>query len=126
MPWSHDARRLLALSFVFCPRVNGKAHVGYTSSDVSNHGLLASTAFLASNVATFTDGEAAIFLSEHGFECCDLPGSTKVAVINLEELPFTSRVMNAIISYLAYLGKTCLACEAGYFYPTQSLIRLTR
>ena len=41
----------------------------------------------------------------------------KVAVIKLEELPFASRMANAIISYLAYLGKTFWPARLVIFYP---------
>ena len=41
----------------------------------------------------------------------------KVAVMNLDELPFPLRVVNAIISYLAYLGKTVWPAKLVIFYP---------
>ena len=41
----------------------------------------------------------------------------KVAVMNLDELPFSLRVVNAIISYLAYLGKTVWPAKLVIFYP---------
>jgi tetratricopeptide (TPR) repeat protein len=41
----------------------------------------------------------------------------KVAVVKLDELPFVSRVVNAIISYLAYLGKTVWPAKLVIFYP---------
>jgi protein O-mannosyl-transferase len=41
----------------------------------------------------------------------------KVAVINLDELSLTSRMVNAVISYLAYLGKTFWPAKLVIFYP---------
>ena len=43
----------------------------------------------------------------------------KVAVIKLADLSLTSRMVNAVVSYLAYLGKTVWPVKLVIFYPPQ-------
>jgi protein O-mannosyl-transferase len=41
------------------------------------------------------------------------------AVASLQKLPFSERIMNAIVSYVSYLGKTFWPVDLAVFYPYQ-------
>jgi Flp pilus assembly protein TadD len=41
------------------------------------------------------------------------------AVASLQKVPFTERIMNAIVSYVSYLGKTFWPVDLAVFYPYQ-------
>jgi len=41
------------------------------------------------------------------------------AVASLQKLPFSERIMNAVVSYVSYLGKTFWPVDLAVFYPYQ-------
>jgi Tfp pilus assembly protein PilF len=49
-------------------------------------------------------------------------GRSKGAVATLEDLPFWSRMANALVAYVAYLGKTVWPTDLAVFYPHPALV----
>jgi len=47
---------------------------------------------------------------------------SSLAVISLEELPFSIRISNALVAYTSYIGKTLWPMNLGAYYPFPSAI----